>query len=70
MKEDIQWMQRNKKNVGSPTTFWPSSLNAVSLPALSNIVRMATAKVDQEGYKSTNASRLLFQISKTFDKIS
>ena len=48
MKKDIQWMQRNKKNGGSPPIFRPSSLNAVTLPGLSNIVKAATTKVDQE----------------------
>ena len=59
-----------QKNGGSPPTIWPSSLNAVTLSRLSNIVRMATVKVDQEGYQSTNACHLLFQVSKTSDKIS
>ena len=41
-----------------------------NLPEISNVVRMATAKVDQGGNKSNNVCSLPSQISKTSDRSS
>ena len=43
---------------------------ALAALPMSNIVRMATAKVDQSGNKSNNVCSLPSQISKISDKIS